>query len=87
MVIDTDAFMVIQDNKKISLSKKEQQLLLFLISKPGKVFNRNEIMFEVWEQSDFVVDRTIDVHIMKLRHKIGANHIKTIKGVGYIFVA
>ena len=86
MVIDSEAYIVEKNNQKISLSKKELQLLMFLISKPGKVFNRDEIMSHVWGQSETNSDRTIDVHVKKLRDKIGALHIKTIKGIGYIFL-
>ena len=87
MVIDSEAYIVEKNNQKISLSKKELQLLMFLISKPGKVFNRDEIMSHVWGQSEAGGDRTIDVHVKKLRDKIGTNHIKTIKGIGYFFLA
>jgi two-component system alkaline phosphatase synthesis response regulator PhoP len=87
IIIDSEAFVVIKNHQKISLSKKELQLLLFLVSKPGKVFNRNDIMFQVWGHDESIGDRTIDVHIKKLRDKIGANHIKTIKGIGYVFTA
>jgi len=87
MVIDSEAYIVEKNNQKISLSKKELQLLLFLISKPGKVFNRDEIMSHVWGETETCGDRTIDVHVKKLRDKIGTNHIKTIKGIGYFFLA
>jgi len=87
MVIDSEAYIVEKNNLKISLSKKELQLLMLLISKPGKVFNRDEIMSHVWGQSETNSDRTIDVHVKKLRDKIGTNHIKTIKGIGYFFLA
>jgi len=87
MVIDSEAYIVEKDNQKINLSKKELQLLMFLISKPGKVFNRDEIMSHVWGQTEICGDRTIDVHVKKLRDKIGTNHIKTIKGIGYFFLA
>jgi len=87
MVIDSEAYIVEKNNQKISLSKKELQLLMFLISKPGKVFNRDEIMSHVWGHSETGGDRTIDVHVKKLRDKIGTNHIKTIKGIGYFFLA
>jgi len=88
LVIDTDAYTVIEikNKKKINLSKKELELLLFLVSRPGKVFNRIEIMIHVWGHDKTAGDRTLDVHIKKLRDKIGANHINTIKGVGYFFL-
>jgi len=86
MVIDSEAYIVIKNNKKINLSKQELKLLMFLISKPGKVFNRDEIMSQVWGHTETNGDRTIDVHVKKLRDKIGALHIKTIKGIGYYFL-
>ena len=67
------------------LPRKEFELLFLLGSKPEKVFTRQEIMNKVWGTLDVVGDRTIDVHIRKLREKIGEKHIKTIKGVGYKF--
>jgi len=67
------------------LPRKEFELLFLLGSKPEKVFTREEIMNKVWGSLDIVGDRTIDVHIRKLREKIGEKHIKTIKGVGYKF--
>jgi len=85
LVIDREAFMVIRNNQRISLSKRELELLLLLISKPGKVFYRNEIMMQVWGHDETIGDRTIDVYVNKLRDKIGAVHIRTIKGIGYVF--
>ena len=66
------------------LARKEFKLLYYLMSVPGKVFSREEIISEVWKEA-VVGDRTIDVHIRKIREKIGDKHIKTIKGVGYKF--
>ena len=83
--IDREKFIVYKKNKELILPKKEFELLLFLISKPGKVFSREEIFHIVWGDDVIVGDRTIDVHIRKLREKIGDRHIKTIKGVGYKF--
>jgi two-component system alkaline phosphatase synthesis response regulator PhoP len=71
--------------KDISLAKKEFELLDLLLSKPGKVFKRLEILREVWGREVIVGDRTIDVHIRKLREKIGIDYIQTMKGVGYKF--
>ena len=71
--------------RKRKLTKKEFELLLFLSSRPGKVFTREEIFHLVWGDDVIVGDRTIDVHIRKLREKIGDKHIKTFKGVGYKF--
>ena len=69
-----------------NLPRKEFELLFLLASKPGKVFKREKIMESVWGTDVIVGDRTIDVHIRKLREKIGENFFKTIKGVGYQFV-
>jgi two-component system alkaline phosphatase synthesis response regulator PhoP len=71
--------------KELFLPKKEFDLLFLLASKPGKLFNREKILSEVWGDDVLVVDRTIDVHIRKIREKIGDEKIKTIKGVGYKF--
>ena len=70
----------------IHLPKKEFSLLALLSSKPGKVFDRNVILETVWGTDIVVGDRTIDVHIRKLREKIGEDYIKTVKGVGYKFI-
>ena len=71
--------------KVIPLAKKEFELLALLTSKPGKVFKRHKIMQKVWGNDVIVGDRTIDVHIRKLREKIGSEYIKTLKGIGYKF--
>lgn len=86
IIIDKDRYIVIKGGKELSLPKKEFELLLLLVSKPEKVFTRDQIFKEVWGDDVVVSDRTIDVHIRKLREKIGENYIKTIKGVGYKFV-
>jgi two-component system, OmpR family, alkaline phosphatase synthesis response regulator PhoP len=83
--IDREKFIVNKDGKTINLPKKEFELLALLMSKPGKVFLREEILERVWGGDVVVGDRTIDVHIRKLREKLGENYIKTIKGVGYKF--
>lgn len=83
--INVGDFSVNLRGKPISLAKKEFELLSLLCSKPGKVFKRAEIMNKVWGYDVFVGDRTIDVHIRKLREKIGDAYIKTTKGVGYKF--
>ncbi len=85
ITIDYEKFVVIKDNKEISLAKKEFELLALLASKPGKVYKREKIMKKVWGQTVIVGDRTIDVHIRKLREKIGDKYISTMKGVGYKF--
>ena len=83
--IEKDRYMVIKDGVEILFAKKEFQLLCFLISKPGKVFHRDFIMHHVWGEEIVVGDRTIDVHIRKLREKLGEDYVKTIKGIGYKF--
>ena len=83
IVINKDRFELLVDKNPISLVKKEFELLYLLASKPGKVFNRAEILNNVWGQDIIVGDRTIDVHIRKLREKIGSEFIKTVKGIGY----
>lgn len=86
LVIDKEKFIVIKDGESIHFPRKEFNLLALLASKPDKVFNRDVIMEEVWGDGVIVGDRTIDVHIRKLREKIGGEYIKTVKGVGYKFV-
>jgi two-component system alkaline phosphatase synthesis response regulator PhoP len=83
--IDREKFLVDLKGSKISLPKKEFELLELLASKPGKVFNRDQILNIVWGDGAIVGERTIDVHIRKLREKLGNNYIRTIKGVGYTF--
>lgn len=83
--LEMDKHLVIKQGVEISLPKKEFNLLALLISKPGKVFSREFILKQVWGSEVIVGDRTIDVHIRKLREKIGDDLIKTIKGVGYKF--
>ncbi|MEK6614991.1 MAG: response regulator transcription factor [Bacteroidota bacterium] len=83
--IDKEKHLVEKAGKKIILPKKEFELLYLLISKPGRVFKREEILNMVWGEDVIVGDRTIDVHIRKLREKIGDDYFKTIKGVGYKF--
>lgn len=85
ITIDKERFVVVKNGKEITLPRKEFQLLDLLYSKPQKVFSREEIYSAVWGSSVIVGDRTIDVHIRKLRTKIGEEHIVTIKGVGYKF--
>jgi len=85
LTIDLDSFTISKNGNKMSLAKKEFELLSLLASKPGKVFKREKIMQKVWGSEVIVGDRTIDVHIRKLREKIGSDYIKTIKGVGYKF--
>lgn len=86
LVIDKERYMIKIDNTEMILPRKEFELLSLLVSKPGKVFTREEIYYSVWGDNVVVGDRTIDVHIRKLREKIGNDHIKTLKGIGYKFV-
>ncbi len=85
MEIDPVKFMVTLKGKEISLAKKEFELLHLLASRPGKVFLRNEILNKVWGTEVIVGDRTIDVHIRKIRQKLGIDCVTTVKGVGYKF--
>ena len=85
MTIDPSRFMVILNGKDIVLAKKEFELLYLLSSKPGRVFLRNEILNNVWGTEVIVGDRTIDVHIRKIRSKLGIDCVTTVKGVGYKF--
>ncbi|MNL66754.1 Transcriptional regulatory protein BaeR [compost metagenome] len=85
MVIDREAFVVFQNGNKVILAKKEFELLYLLASKPGKVYTREIILKNIWEDSVVVTNRTIDVHIRKLREKLGENYVTTVKGVGYKF--
>ncbi len=84
--IDKERYLVIKNNKELVLPKKEFELLTLLVSKPDRVFTRDDIFHSVWGDNIIVGDRTIDVHIRKLREKIGNRYIKTVKGVGYKFV-
>lgn len=83
LTIDKERILVIRGAEKIELAKKEFELLSLLVSKPGKVFTREEIFNKIWGTDVIVGNRTIDVHIRKLREKLGNDYIKTIKGVGY----
>ena len=86
LIIDREKYVVSNGTEELVLPKKEFELLQLLASKPDRVFTRDEIYTSVWGDNIIVGDRTIDVHIRKLREKIGQEHIKTIKGVGYKFV-
>ncbi len=83
ITIDKERYVVIMDGQEMVLPKKEFELLALLASKPNKVFTRDEIFSVVWGNIVIVGDRTIDVHIRKIREKIGIDNIKTVKGVGY----
>ena len=84
--VDREKYIILKNGKEISLPKKEFELAALLISKPGNVFNRENILNQVWGEEVVVGDRTIDVHVRKLREKLGKKYFKTIKGVGYKFV-
>ena len=86
LVIDKERYLIRMGSEEMILPRKEFELLSLLVSKPGKVFTREEIYYSVWGDNVVVGDRTIDVHIRKLREKIGNDHIKTLKGIGYKFV-
>ncbi|MBC5774030.1 response regulator transcription factor [Pontibacter sp. KCTC 32443] len=83
--IDRTSFAVYKGEQKIILPKKEFELLAFLASTPNKVFTREELLNSIWGSDVYVIPRTVDVHIRKVREKVGEDHIRTIKGVGYKF--
>lgn len=85
LTIDREAYKIIFEGKDIILPRKEFELLYLLASKPGKVFKREDILDKIWGNEVVVGGRTIDVHIRKLREKLGDSRFKTIKGVGYMF--
>ena len=87
LTIDRTGFAVYQAGKKIILPKKEFELLAFLAASPHKVFGRDELLQNIWGNDVFVLARTVDVHVRKVREKVGDHHIQTIKGVGYKFNA
>lgn len=83
--IDRERYLIIFNGNEMAVPRKEFELLYLLASKPGKVFKRDEILNEIWGRDIIVGDRTIDVHIRKLREKLGEDLIKTVKGIGYKF--
>lgn len=89
IVVDRSRYVVVRnegdDEEKLRLPRKEFDLLFYLATNPGRVFSRQEILDEVWGQDVFVVDRTVDVHVRKIREKLGDDYIETVKGVGYRF--
>lgn len=85
LTINRTSFYVEREGTRITLPKKEFELLAFLAATPNKVFTRDELLSGIWGNDVFVIPRTVDVHIRKVREKIGEEHIKTIKGVGYKF--
>lgn len=85
LLIDRERYVVRIDEEPLTLPRKEFEILFLLASKPGKVFNREEIFENIWDDDVVVGGRTIDVHVRKLREKLGRNYIETVKGVGYKF--
>ncbi|WP_266369135.1 response regulator transcription factor [Tellurirhabdus rosea] len=85
LTISRKNYTVTQADKSVVLPKKEFELLFFLAQSPNKVFSREELLQKIWGADIYVLERTVDVHIRKLREKIGENYIKTLKGVGYMF--
>jgi two-component system alkaline phosphatase synthesis response regulator PhoP len=83
--IDRETYLVHKGDTRIIFAKKEFELLYLLASKPGKVFTREVILKNIWDNTIIVTDRTIDVHIRKVREKLGEEYISTVKGVGYKF--
>jgi two-component system alkaline phosphatase synthesis response regulator PhoP len=85
LIINRNTYVVYQGDKEITLPRKEFELLYFLASNPNKVFNRDELLQKVWGSDVYVLSRTVDVHIRKVRERLGDKYITTIKGVGYKF--
>lgn len=85
LTIDRDRYMVTRGEEEFQLPRREFELLYFLAGRKGKVMDRQTILDQVWGDNVYVVDRTIDVHIRKIREKIGDKYIETVKGVGYRF--
>jgi two-component system alkaline phosphatase synthesis response regulator PhoP len=85
LIVNRERFLVIMNEEEIQLPKKEFELIELLASRPGKVFTREQILTTVWGDETIVGERTIDVHIRKLREKLGESYIRTIKGVGYTY--
>jgi two-component system, OmpR family, alkaline phosphatase synthesis response regulator PhoP len=85
LVIDRKSYTVVVDGRQVTLPKKEFELLFFLAQNPNKVFSRDDLLQNIWGADVYVLARTVDVHIRKVREKIGEDFIKTVKGVGYKF--
>jgi two-component system alkaline phosphatase synthesis response regulator PhoP len=83
LLIDRTSYTVLRDEEEIPFPKKEFELLYFLAQNPDKVFSRDELLQSIWGEDVYILSRTVDVHIRKIREKIGEDCIKTIKGVGY----
>lgn len=85
LVINRDRYLVLRGGTEFQLPRKEFEVLFFLASRKGKVIDRQTLLNEVWGANVFVIDRTVDVHIRKIREKLGEQYIETVKGVGYRF--
>ncbi len=85
LIIDKTSYTIIIEDKKVTLPKKEFELLYFLAQNPNRVFNRDDLLQNIWGSDVYVLARTVDVHIRKVREKIGEGFIRTVKGVGYKF--
>jgi two-component system alkaline phosphatase synthesis response regulator PhoP len=85
LIIDKDRYIVFKNEEELQLPKKEFELLFYLANRKGKVLDRQTLLNEVWGNNIYVIDRTIDVHIRKIREKLGDDYIETVKGVGYRF--
>jgi two-component system, OmpR family, alkaline phosphatase synthesis response regulator PhoP len=83
IAIDKNSYTVFKDSKRIAMARKEFELLYLFCQNPNKIFNREELLKQVWGSDVYVVSRTVDVHIRKIREKIGSEYINTIKGIGY----
>jgi two-component system alkaline phosphatase synthesis response regulator PhoP len=83
--IDKDRYIVLQEGNELQLPRKEFELLFFLASRKGRVLDRQTLLNKVWGDNIYVVDRTVDVHVRKIREKLGDHYIETVKGVGYRF--
>jgi two-component system, OmpR family, alkaline phosphatase synthesis response regulator PhoP len=83
LTIDRERYLIVKNNEEIILPRKEFELLALLTSRPGKVFTREDILARIWGSEIVVGDRTIDVHIRKIREKLGDDSIRTVKGIGY----
>jgi two-component system, OmpR family, alkaline phosphatase synthesis response regulator PhoP len=84
LTVNKHSHAVTLNGKNLTLPRKEFELLYFLMQQPGKIFNREQLLLKIWGSDVYVVERTVDVHIRKIREKIGENYIKTFKGVGYM---
>lgn len=85
LIIDKDRYIVSRDQEEFHLPRKEFELLFFLAGRKGKVLDRQTLLNRVWGDNIYVVDRTVDVHVRKIREKLGDHYIETVKGVGYRF--